>query len=218
MSTRDEIITKVLRRCGNRVGDTVLTAAAEEEILTAQNNLEQEPELPWFCLSAPAQLTCTADQQHIDLPSDFLMPSEIHDWYLTPVTGGDTDEFKLHKNDYNILRAKYLNEAAGIPKRFALDADDRIYLFPTPSAEHTIAFRYMQAEAQLSSGSVTNGWSTKAEDWLIGELGRIIAQDHLRDDAMAQQFLGLIARGQKRVMDKTVMLRELGMDSGAGDS
>lgn len=213
-TTRDELITRVLRRCGNRAADTALIAIAEDEVLRVQKELEGEPELPWFMLSAPATLATVASQAYSALPSDFLLQSENHDWYIT---GSDSVEVMLVKDDYRALRNKYLGEPEGTPRYYALDATDRVYWFPTPSAIFTTTYRYYQAQTVLSS-NVTNGWLTHAEDWFMGELGVVMAGEHLRDMAAVQLFSSMLARGKERVMHRSIMLNEIGQESYMGDN
>lgn len=208
---RDEIITLVLNRCGNRSNDTAITSAAALELVEVQKKLEGESELPWFLETEWTR--ATLDAYRIALPEDFLLEMEDAHLYLTQVDGTD---YELVKDDFDALKGKYKASDPSQPKTYAL-VGDYFYFFPTPDVTYPLSMIYYAKEPELSDTVLTNRWTTYASDWLVGELGVTIAGEYTKDGEQAKIFAGHAARAQTRVLNQTIARREANVLRSMGD-
>ena len=197
--TVDQVIRLALNRCGARAGSTQLNTEALLELQLIQERLEEEPELPWFLLSESSTATTQVGEPRVPVPSDFLLELEQSDLWAQ---NSDGDWKCLIKIEYDRLREAYQNADNGFPKHYALRGK-YFYLGPTPSGAYSIRMSYFKTDTTPALG-VTNQWTTYAADWLVAELGFVLAGQYLSDYDKRGTFERDIVRARARVMNKDV--------------
>ena len=213
MATRDEIIDVVLNRLGNRSADTALRAFAEAELLLVQERLEGEASPPWFLLTERASASTTADEPRLPVPANFLQ--EWEEGALLVLDSTNSEEDEVIKDDYDALKAKYKNTAAGIPVHYAL-RNDVFWLFPTPDIVYTIYMTYFKSQVALTT-NITTPWTTHASDVLIGELGIVLAGEYLHNDQLKARFEANTLRARNRLSAKSTAREEANRSRTMGD-
>jgi len=218
--TRDQVVDAIMRRLGNRT-DTQNTLRNNiiKEIAHAQENvLELQPELPWFLLEEITSMVTVANQEYADLDSNHLAFWEE--------TGGfwrqnsDGSETQLIIDDWDVIKAKYVNTTVVTDlynaPRYGCILGARLYMRPIPDAVYTIKYwQYSKADTTGLNGTYGDGnasattlWTVNAAEWLIGEVGAIVAAEIVRDEKAAANFTVQAQRGKKLVMDKSARREE----------
>jgi hypothetical protein len=186
---KTQIIQTVLRRCGGREADTVMTGYAETELDLTISELESEAFLPWFLISDETQLTINLADRNVSLPSDFLREYEDEDvWYYN--ADNSPTRRKLEKVDKDDLTQWGLELGPGEPELYAL-VGSQFILDKEPdaaAAAGNIKFRYYARGAQLSSAVLTNVWTLNADWLLVQRLGGVMARQYIRDFDLATAF------------------------------
>ena len=187
--TRDQIISTVLTRAGNRSNDAVLTAAAKTEIVLVQSELESEPFLPWFIISTEQTFTITSGDPNITLPSDFLREYEDEDMWYYNASSSPTKK-KLEKMDIDDMTQWLRSTEANEPRAYAIVGGQMI-LGPVPNdaaALGSIKTRYYQRANVLSDLVSTNAWTLNADWLLVNRLGELMATQYIRDKVLGDAF------------------------------
>lgn len=187
--TRDEMLTLLLRRAGQREGDTKLQNQLIEESKLVQDNLEQNGVQiqgggvfwPNFLVSEISTASTTADEPRVDLPADFLMEVEEGALFYKDSSGS---WHTLQKEFWDSLKNAGLGE--GKPEYYAM-LGDYFYIFPTPDASYTLKLIYFQQDTKLSD-NVENRWLRKAPGLFLSKLGAVMAEQYLYDNQLAQRF------------------------------
>ncbi len=209
--TRDELLTLVLNRLGNRAGDDTLRDASKLELNFVQRNLELEEELPWF-LQTPWSNSSTCSQE-VTLPGDFISEVEDAHVYLTKTDG---DEVALTKDDFDALKNRYGNKDPQRPVAYALMRDS-FWFFPAPDQEYTIRMMYYAHDVELSDAVQENRWTAKAPEWLLGELGVILSTQYVKDSDTAKMFADQALRGKRRALNASIGRAETNVSRSWGD-
>lgn len=186
--TRDEALTLLLRRAGQREGDTKLKNQIIEEMKLAQTSMEQGGVQirgggvfwPNFLISEVSTATTTVDEPRMDLPNDFLM--EVEDGAL--FVKDSSKWFHLEKEEWDILRSNNLD--SGRPEYYAA-LGDYFYLFPVPDKQYTLKLIYYQSAGDLDT-DIENRWLQYAPHLLIARVGATMAEQYLYDNQLAQRF------------------------------
>jgi len=106
--TRDDAVDAIMRRLANRTdtSNSLRNMIIAEMVMVIEENLEREPELPWFLLEEITNIVTVADQEYLDLDADLLM--------LWDEDGGgfwrqnsDGTETQLKIDDWDIVKAKF---------------------------------------------------------------------------------------------------------------
>jgi len=210
--TRDEAITLVLNRLGNRANDTVLTAQAVLELQHVQEQMELKEELPDFLLTERATASTIADEERLPVPTNFLL--ELEEGALF-ITNDDGTEIELEKDDYDVLRNKFASVAATLPTRYAL-RNDYFVLFPKPNKAYTVRMAYYKKDTVLSS-DVTNQWLTYAPDVMINGLGEVLAGEYLHNAALRDRFAARGSGAVRRMYNRDTALKEANKKRNMGD-
>jgi hypothetical protein len=195
--TRDEVVTLVLSRCGNRQADTNLRAAAELELKLVQTRLEEKEWLPWFLLSTQETAPLTIGEPRLRVPERFLLEYDEGALFLTNSAG---DEVELPKEEYDLLRGKYLNTDPNTPETYALRGE-YFYFFPTPNAEYPVRMVYFKGQPVLDT-DIENRWTKHAPHLLVAELGVVIAGQYTNDAAKKDLFVQQTTREENALMKK----------------
>ncbi|HMX92345.1 MAG TPA: hypothetical protein PKV55_07360 [Nitrospira sp.] len=179
--TRDEIVTLLQYRCGDRndLGPKIL---AEMKMVQTQI-LEEHPWLPWFCetsLTIPTALV--SGTETLVLPTDFLREIEDERIWLVNSLGSKRE---LDKYASGQIRTRFaLN---GSPAAYALLASDILFR-PIPEENYTIEWRYYGAQADMSATAGTTPWTQYASAVVIAEVGAVIAGRHILNPTLEAQF------------------------------
>ncbi len=203
---RDEIITLVLNRCGNRAGQTALVDAAKLELNSIILEEEEMPDLPWFLLTESASATIDAGDLRVALPSDFLLESESSHLFWLKTDGTWKT---LYKGVYDELVHKYRSADPGTPAEYAIFGD-YYYFYPTPNVGSTVKMHYYGRPTALSDVNLTNEWTESAHDLLIGRLGVVMCGQYIKDTSSdtLQMFAAQAQSARARMDAKEVSRAE----------
>lgn len=186
---RTQIITLVLNRAGNRADDAELAGFAELELDLVIAELESQPFLPWFMISDEVTLTITEGDPNVTLPADFLREYEDEDvWYYN--ANNSPTRKKLEKIDKDDLTELNRGVEANEPNQYSL-VGSQFILGPTPNATAAagnLKLRHYARSVALSDSNLTNVWTLNADFLLVNKLGIVLAEQYLRDAALAASF------------------------------
>lgn len=182
--TRDEAVDEIQLQLAFR---TTLEDEIIRQLKMAQTALEAGPTKPWFLISEDSYVRTTLNEQRLALPTDFLQETDEAVLRYVPdtLTDGEVD---LVKDDYDQLRADYLDSSTGTietgkPEAYALFGE-YFRLFPTPDDDYLIHMIYYKKDTVLST-NVENGWLKWAPYLLMGKAGKQIATALRDKDAVA---------------------------------
>lgn len=221
--TRDEAIKIVLSRCGNRVKDTYLQQQCVQELaLIQQTKLEGADFKPWFLLSEYMHAVCGRLEARMPLPENFL--EELEEGILWVRAPGQPKFEPLRRDDLDILEERFLDHEPSIPEQYAIVRNYAV-LFPTPSQAYPMKVRCYLREPLLTYAygdeanqtRKTNLWLSEAPDWVIGELGKVIAGQYLKDEATAAKFAEDAATARARLYVNCVAREEMNRQRDMGD-
>lgn len=209
--TRDEAVTSIMNRLGNRTD--LETDIITEMKIVQESVLEGHSWLPWFLLSEIATETTVADEERVELPTDFLL--EDDDQALWWYDSSDTDNGwkPLAKDDLDILRERY--PGTGEPKAYALRGNYFI-IKPTPDDSYTLKMSYYARDAALDT-DIENEWLKHAADLLIAETCVVMAEEYIKDSESAERFKVAARRAWDRLYRKHVSRQETGAMRTMGD-
>lgn len=210
---RDQIITLVLRRCGNRETDTVLAEACELELDLVILEEEEQAELPWFLITEWATANIGANDPRVQIPGDFLL--EVHGSHLY-WTHTDGKLYPLVKEEQDDLKAKYRDTVNTKPEAYAL-LGRYFHLFPIPDVASTVWMQYYGKSAALTDSNLENVWTGNASDLLVARLGEVIASQYLKDPKTADRFAMQAAKARDRLARKETARDEVNRDRYMGD-
>lgn len=221
--TRDQAIAIILARCGRRQNDTFLqTQAVLEMALKQETTLEGADFKPWFLLSEYMHALTGANEPRIPLPANFL--EELEEGILWVQAPGATTYTKLVRDDLDILEERYIDSEPGVPEAYAIAGKDAV-LFPTPADAYPMKMRCYLREPTLdyaygeatNADPTTNEWLTHAADWLIGEVGAVIAGQYIKDEPTAAKFAEEAMKGRARLYVAHVAREEANRQRSMGD-
>lgn len=187
--TKQGFVDKLKKRLGNNQDSTLDSDIVDEMDFVQEQILEKLPLEPHPLLVGESTLNTSASVATVSVPSGFI--KEFHRGQLWVYkANADTEDDKwtaLDKADIHGLRNRWPGE--GEPKGYDL-IDDNFVLFPTPDKAYTLKHYFYKSDtlpSSLTSGQ-TNEWLTIAGDLFLQEVGYIIADQYLQDDAMAARF------------------------------
>ena len=107
---------------------------------------------------------CTADDQYLGIPADFLAPYSL----AVDDGGGDGVDFLLFKN-VNFIRTVYPNvSTTDTPKYYGIWDDEFFILGPTPAGNYAVELHYFHKPESITvSGDGTSWLGTHAESALL---------------------------------------------------
>lgn len=201
--TKSEMVTLLGWRLGDR--DDMEGRIDAELPYVQEYILEAKEWLPWFLLKEDNSLATGVGTRAVALPADFLLEVEEGGLYLT--RDGEIVR-KLRKMDFNVALEKLSGE--GEPEAYSTFGDS-IQLFPIPTEALGLAFTYY-AKGDLISG--TSKWYTHAGDVIAAEVGRILAEKHIKDANAAAAFALDAQTAWNRLYHKHVAMTELNIERG----
>jgi len=216
--TRDSIVDIILQRLGKSNDTTLRDEIINEMVFVQEHILEQGTLKPLWLVSEVTTTTTVADDERLQLPTDFLQEWEEGTLYLYDSTADDP-WIELDKDDWDSIKAA--NTEAGKPVAYDI-AGDYFLLSPTPDDTYTIKMRYYAKDTSLAgtygdAANIENNWLKYAGDWFLGEVGAIIAAQYQQSDQQAAVFYNQAAKGKDRVWRNDIANREANKDRTMGD-
>lgn len=188
---RDAAVTLL----ANRLQRSDLTSRIITEMQFVQENkLEGAEFLPWFLLSENLTEVTVANEERVAVPATFLREYEAGALWVY-----DTASVKwleLKKDDYDFLANKFPTEVQ-IPRYYSLD-NNYFRLKPVPDIVYTLRIKCYLRDSILST-NIENNWLKNASDWLIAEVGAIMAGQHLRNKKLSEEFKAEATKAKTRV-------------------
>ena len=179
---RDSAVTILENRLQR--SDTETTSRIITEMQFVQETLlEGAAFLPWFLLSENLTESTIAGEERVQVPNNFLREYEGGALWVYDTAG--VKWLELKKDSYDYILNEFPTETE-IPQKYALD-NDYFRLKPTPDIVYTLRIKCYLRAAVLST-NIENNWLKNASDWLIAEVGAIMAKQHLRNKKLADEF------------------------------
>lgn len=184
---RDTAVDLIMSRLGKRVSTTLQQDVINEMVFVQENELEGMPDLPWMLVSEKTTAACTASDERMALPSDFLQ--EWEDGSLTRVDA-DGSETIMRRDDWDILENTSTLDGEGPPTYYDI-AGDYILLRKTPDIIYNFDFRYYQRALSLAgtygdANNIENKWLKWFSDLFIAKTGLKVASSIAADQAYAR--------------------------------
>ncbi len=218
---RDVAVDLLMKRLGNRKDLSLRDDIINEMVYVQENILEGGPFYPFFLISEISDADTTAMEERVQLPTDFLHEWEDGALYYFNPDATKNSWVELTRDDWDLIKASYTTNTPGLMTHYDI-VGNYFLLAPTPDAAYTLKFRYYAAAASLAgvygdAANIENVWLDKASDWLIGEVGAIIASQYLVSQKLQQMFVAQAVRGQKRVSQLDVSMGESNKRRSMGD-
>lgn len=217
---RDTAVDLIMKRCGNRTSDSLRQACIDEMVLV-QQILEGSEFLPWFLISELTEAYCSINDERLPLPDDYLLGWEYGElWRYDEDAATGTARKRMIRDDYSIIYEKY--QGVGEPSHY--DIDGKYYrLRKIPDIQYKFMVIYFAKAASLEgaygdANNIENVWLANAADWIIGETGVVIAEQHLQSKTMGQRFQQQADRGRARVFVRHTAWEEVNKYREMGDS
>lgn len=216
--TRDEAVTLILNRVGQRGGaaspvDTDLKTQVETELRFTQEQLELGTlgYLPWFLetIFTDAGFVTSASTELVAVPSGFIreLDEERVTFFFQDTTQDDTWR-PLEKLDYDEGKTEFGEAAAAKPEAYTI-VGLSYSLWPAPDAVYPLKALIYKGDTVLSS-NVQNNWLKYAGMLMIGLTGEVVAGPLTRDSDVVSYFQGLASRGRSALHAMHVAAKEAG--------
>lgn len=191
---RDAAVILLQQRL-QRVGDSDTQARIISEMQFVQENiLEGAAFVPWFLLSENLTESTVAAEERVLIPNKFLR--EYEGGALWVFDTGLAKWIEIKKDNYDYLLNKFPTGEA-IPTHYALD-NKYFRLKPTPDKVYTLRIKcYLRSESLATN--VENDWLLNASDWLLAEVGALLAKLHIRNEKLAKEFKSDIEVAKNRL-------------------
>jgi len=190
MATIDSIVTRIGRRLRRGVlTGTNLNTEIIDELVAAQDKLEEGATLPWFLKhkeSEPANANVEIIDVVIDLTATFIRFGDDEPLVYTDPTGDADEKVVLPQNSELLIMKQRFPGTGDIPKEFTLLGSE-VILRPIPTQAITYQFRFLRKDPTVPAEGETTLWSTHFSDLLMNKAGMEIAWT-LRDETAAQRF------------------------------
>lgn len=219
--TGADAVALLAGRMGQRTG---LTAMILSELNAAQElKLERADFYPWFLEKDKQDLVTVAQQEYVDLPSDFLaLDEEFGALYYNDATGSVDPWVPVARDQYVNFKESARNPALlpsstiVVPEKFDI-LGTRLYLRPIPMTGLTLRMIYMAKQTAVANDTNTNLWLTHAHDWLLGEAGVMLAGFQTQNPELGGLFATMATAGKQRVQNETTARREAARMAAMGE-
>lgn len=207
---RDEAVDLLMKRLGRQKDLTLRDDIILEMVTVQANILEGDTFNPWFLVSEEATSATITGDERVLLPADFIAlwqygtlhryDAALADPYIEMVRD-DWDEISIALN------------YSDVPTHWDL-AGPYFLMRPLADDVYPLKFYYIRRGLDLSgiygdTNNVQNVWLEHAVDWFLGEVGMIIAEQHLQfKPDRVKRFESQAARGRTRVMFKNIAMEE----------
>jgi hypothetical protein len=197
---RDEAVNQIKRILGYNTS-TAIAADIEETLRFIQNELEHDPELPYFLKEEVTNLVTVASTERLAPPDGFIRIWDEDALYLLEPNSDPATWHQLEKDEPKYLRQSLQGRGEAQPVAYAWDGTDFL-LFPTPDTVYTLRLIFYKADAVLSS-NITNKWLTHLPYLMIAKTGMILSAS-LRDQSATAVFQGMLQTETVRLNSMTV--------------
>ena len=206
---RDAAVDLIMKRLGNRNNATLRNDIINEMAYVQEQLLEATYPLPWFLIQKDDTLVTVADTETVALPAGFLDMWE--DGGLAYVDS-DGEICKLVREDYDIIRKKAQGNATGAPEYYDI-VGANIYFQRIPNDAYNLELWMYQRDTLITgeygdASNLENSWLREAADWLMGEVGMIIAGQQLVGDKVYPFFEKQAARGREQLLRRITAREE----------
>lgn len=181
-----------------------------DELVAAQNRLENKTSLPWFLKTRVENIQTTPGQDRIVLPYDWIRIRE--DWERPVQLKYQGQWIRIGVYSYDQLWDN-TSDTPGLPTSCAQDGMN-IVLGPPPDAVYQVKLAYYKREYTLAEGKVvSNAWLKYAFDLIVAEAGFILANNYLKNQEAAAQFNAEIQRAEQDLRMTTIAQEVAAMES-----
>jgi hypothetical protein len=174
--TRDEAVAIIHQQLGFR---SDLSSQIVTHMKLAQQQLELEPNKPWFLTSETLTTTTNLNDARVSIPSNMLEEYDNGALFYVPSDGDDAGKLiELKKDELDVLAKNFKDYTAdpvvgAYPQAYALRGSYFV-LFPTPDDYYTLKIVIYKQDTILTS-NVENNWLKYAPLVLIGKTLKMIA-------------------------------------------
>ncbi len=209
MATIDSIVTRIGRRLRRGIASgSGLHTDTLDELVNAQNTLEESTTLPWFLAHKESE-AAGANTEIVDVVADltatFIRFIEDEPVVYTDPTGAAAEKVVLVPNSELLIMKQRFPGTGTIPKEYVLLGDE-VILRPIPTQAITYQFRFFRKDPTVPAEGATTLWSTHFSDLLMNLAGLEIAWS-LRDDVAGGRFERGLAIARSNYI-KVVLARE----------
>jgi hypothetical protein len=158
-----------------------------------RDRLENSDFKPWFILSDLEYTDTTVADQRVALPTYFLEEYEEGSLLYRPDTTQPWTPLAKGELDVTQQWRRLTGVPPGVSRAYSLVGLYFMLEVP-PLTSYQLAMRYYKQEPIINDpynipGAITtNKWMTYAQEWIICELGALVAAYHLRDQDAAKSF------------------------------
>lgn len=193
---RDDAVTLLLSRLGNRSAATWQTTIINEMILVQSSRLEGDASLRlWFLITENATSAFTIGDERLGLPTDFL--GEVEEAVLQVLNPTTSKWVPLTKDDYDLIVEDFKDSANAIPEKYAL-LGDYFRVRPVPDLAYPVRMIYFGRDTTLAT-NIENDWLKHAADLVIAETGIVMAEQHIKDTELVASFRTASAEARVRL-------------------
>lgn len=198
--TRDEAVTRLLSRLGNRSAAEYTTPILNWMDDVQLYNLEQDPGLlPWFMITETSSASFTIDEERLEVPADFIQTYEEAELQAFHT---ESNRFcPITKAHYDEIVKAYVDHSPGLPEKYAL-VGQYFRVRPIPDQEYVAKLIYYAHQPLPSADNVENTWLKWAADLLLAWTGYEVASKELQDMELAATFESPIAIARKRLIKR----------------
>lgn len=171
----------------NYLARTDLTTQIPDFIGLAERRMRREIRIRQMLASV--ELTCTAGNNKVTMPADFL---EARDFV---VVGNPTQP--LNYLSPSALSRNVISSTSGKPKEYTILAE-QFQLSPAPDAAYTLNLLYYAAPTFLSDSNTSNTFLVNVPDMLL-YASLLEAEPYLMNDARLQTWIAMYERASTSV-------------------
>ena len=191
-----EVLDTMQGRLGKRTSSGIRLDCLRELNL-AIRELERGAEKPWF-LESSTTGTLIAEQDYIDLPTNFLIEIEKGTF---EIQNSDGKWVEMKKTSREKIREVTANVDPAFPEAYAIWGN-RFILGPSPDAAYSYRFDdYVRTSPLVdNSTEVSNSWLTEFFDFTVYKALIVVARDHIQSDRVARNCEGAFERAKDAFM------------------
>lgn len=219
MATINSIVTRIGRRIRRGVGSsTSLHTEIIDELVNAQDTLEESTTLPWFLKHKESE-AAGANTEVInvvdDLTATFIRFVEDEPLVYTDPAGNSNEKIVLVPNSELLIMKQRHPGTGDIPKEYVLLGDE-VIVRPIPTQTITYQFRFFRKDPTVPAEGATTLWSTYFSDLLMNLAGLEIAWS-LRDADIGGRFERGLAIARSNYIKVVTAREEAGQVHEMGD-
>ena len=217
---RDDVISMILTRVGQRQNDAVLQAQALVELKFVQEELErgEKPNLPWFLKTeyTDAAFKTSASTPSVAVHTGFLRELDEERAALFYQDATLDDQWvALKKVDYDEGKTEFGGTVPGRPQAYTLFGESYRF-WPDPDAEYPLKALIFVTDAVLTT-NVENKWLKHASKLIMGRTGEVVAGTLVRDEVAHAIFADMASRGAEALERMNTAREEAGRSREMGE-